>query len=86
LKEGETIIDAVLEEDPHHRRARSLKGIALFKGDRLDEARTILAEALELNADPARAHYYLGQVYERQGDKDRALEQYRLALRQLLKE
>ena len=86
LKEGEAIVDAVLKSDPRHRRARSLKGIALFKNGQLDEAGTILTDALELNADPARTHYYLGRVYEERGEKDRALEQYRLAILQLLRE
>ena len=85
-EECERIVDQVLGVDPRHRRARSLKGIVLFKKGKLDEAEAILTEALELNADPARTHYYLGQVYEQQGDQKKAIQQYRMAISRLLKE
>ena len=43
-------------------------------------------EALVLNPDPARTHFYLGQVFELKGEKDKALKHYREALRRVLDE
>ena len=85
-EESLEIVDAVLEKDPRHRRARLLRGIALYMEERLDEAEVVLKDALVLNPDPARTHYYLGLVYERKGDKDKAIEHYREALSRFLDE
>jgi len=83
---AEEIVDAILAEDPRHHRARLLKGIALFRMWKLDEAERILKEVLVLNPDPARTHYYLGLLYELRGQQDQAVEHYREALRRLLNE
>ena len=74
------LLAPVLAKDAHHRRALLIKGIALYKSGADDEAQKALTEALVLNPDPVRAHYYLGLVYERQGDIEKALEHYRAAL------
>ena len=74
------IVSSLLKKDTHNRRALLIRGIVLFEEGKLDEAEAILTEALVLNPDPVRALYYLGQVYEKVGKKDQALEQYRKAL------
>jgi peroxiredoxin len=76
----------VLEKDPHHRRALLIKGIALYKSGEDEAAKVALGEALVLNPDPVRAHYYLGLVYERLGDTAQALEHYREALSRVVSE
>jgi len=86
LDEAGTLVESVLATHPEHRRAKQVKGIILFRRDRIDEAESVLREALVLNPDPGRIHYYLGQIYERQGQTAKALEQYRLALQTFLNE
>jgi peroxiredoxin len=84
--QAERLIAEILEEQPTHRRARLLHGIALFRAGRLTEAESTLTEALVLNPDPSRTHYYLGRIQEARGEKDLALRHYREALVRLLKE
>ncbi len=80
------IVDPILEETPDHRRAKFLRGVALYQQDDLRKAEEILLEALVLNPDPARTHYYLGRIYERRDQTSKALEHYREALARLLQE
>lgn len=77
---------AVLEESPEHRRAKQLAGIAMFKIGEIDEAQTMLTEALHLNPDPARVLYYLGRIEEMRGHTHEALERYRAAAEHMLGE
>lgn len=84
--EAGEIIDSVLEVEPSHRRAMLLRGIVLYRTDRLDEAEYVLKETLILNPDPARTHFYLGLVYEEQGETEKALEHYREALARVFDE
>lgn len=86
LEESEKLVVSVLESQPANRRAKQLKGIALFKRNNLAEAETVLLEALALNPEPARVHYYLGRIYEQKGDTPKALEHYREALGRFLGE
>ncbi|MFG0283398.1 MAG: tetratricopeptide repeat protein [Phycisphaerales bacterium JB039] len=86
LDSAEALIDEALAMQATNRRARELKGIALYRRDKLDDARKTLTEALQLNPNPDRIHYYLGLICERQGDDAGALEHYREALRHLLHE
>ena len=72
--------------DPHHRRAKLIRGIVFFKEDQLDRAESLLTEALVLNPDPARTHYYLGLIAEKRGEPEKALEHYRQAIHRLLGE
>ncbi len=85
-QEAEAVVDKVLSEEPRHRRAKLLKGITLFRTQQLDQAEKVLIEALDLNPDPARAHYYLGRIHEARGQKESAIAHYRKALARLLKE
>lgn len=86
LDETKSLVQSVLDTQPDHRRAKQIKGIALFRSDEFTDAETVLLEALVLNPDPARVHYYLGRVYEQQGKSAKALEHYREALRRFLNE
>jgi tetratricopeptide (TPR) repeat protein len=84
LEEAEEIIALVLESEPDHRRAKQLKGIALYRRDMLDEAQMMLEESIVLNPRPELAHYYLGLICEENGDQAGAVSHYRIALQHLL--
>jgi tetratricopeptide (TPR) repeat protein len=86
LQEAQGLIEHVLRENAGHRRAKQIGGIILYRQGRLVEAESILIDALNLNPDPARIHYYLGRIYEQQGQPARALEHYRRALQRFLNE
>jgi Flp pilus assembly protein TadD len=81
-----SILDGLARESPHGARVQFARGQALAGLGRIDEAEKALAEAARLAPSPGRAHYELGKIYERRGDKDRALREYRLAIEDLLKE
>ncbi len=86
IDEASSFIKQVQQVDPPHRHAMLLEGIVLFRQEKYTQAQTVLTQTLKLNPDPARTHYYLGLVYEAQGDKDQALAHYRQALGRLLDE
>ncbi|MFT5424513.1 MAG: tetratricopeptide (TPR) repeat protein [Phycisphaerales bacterium] len=86
LDEAGRIIDEVLLIDNKQHRVQLLRGILLFRQNKLEEARTLLTGVLILNPDPARTHFYLGRIYEAQGDQGQALSHYREALGKLLDE
>lgn len=86
IDSADSIVATVLAAQPDHRRAMQFKGIILFRRGQLDEAQAILEKALPLNPSPEVVHYYLGQIMERKGDKDKAIEHYRESLRHFMKE
>lgn len=86
LDEADAIIDDLLKLQPEDRRATQLKGISLYRRNRLDEAETVLNKALILNPEPGRVHYYLGRIHEQRGQMAKALEHYHEALRRALHE
>ena len=84
LDGADAMIAKVLAAQPDHRRAKQIKGASLFQRGRLDDAQKVLEEALLLNPSPELSHYYLGQILEKKGDKDKALEHYREALKRFV--
>ena len=84
--EARPLVDEVMKSQATNRRAKLLRGMLFFHDGQLDDAQIILNESLLLNTDPARTHYYLGMVYEKMGEADKAMEHYRQALRRLLNE
>jgi len=86
LDEASHYIDQVKQVDPENRHGLLLKGILLYQQSNYDEAQQVLSEALVLNPDPARTHYYLGRIYEAVGSKDQSIYHYRQALSRLLDE
>lgn len=69
-----------------HPSAKLTLGLVKLKRGQLDDAERLLKEALAMNPDPVRAHYYLGELYERRGEYKLAMEHYRDALKHALKE
>lgn len=86
IDEAEKLINQVLETNAEHRRGMLLKGILLFRQSNFDQAEAILNDALILNPNPARTHFYLGRIHEAKGNTDRALYHYHQALERLLDE
>jgi Tfp pilus assembly protein PilF len=58
--------------------------VLIAEGD-LDGAEAELQKAIMLNPDPTLALYRLGQVYEKKGETQKAMETYRKALEKKLK-
>ncbi len=86
IDDANAYIKQVQRVEAGHRHAMLLEGIVLFRQGKNEQARAVLTQALKLNPDPARTHYYLGLVYEAQGNKDQALSHYRQALERLFDE
>jgi len=75
----------VFETDTNSNEARvGIASVYIAEGN-LDEAEAQLQKAITLNPDPSLALYRLGQVYEKKGDIQKAMETYRNALERLLK-
>lgn len=53
-------------------------GAAYLKLGRYAEALEVFQEAVRINPDDAEAHYFLGVTYLNKGDKDSALEEYKI--------
>jgi Tfp pilus assembly protein PilF len=77
--------EKVFEVDPNSNNARVGIASVLIAEGKLDEAEAQLQKAVTLNPDPSLALYRLGQVYEKKGDVQKAMETYRGALERLLK-
>ncbi len=86
LDEAAAVVDGVLAANPGQRRGRLLQGVVLYHAGKLDQAEAVLSETLMFNPDPVQNHYYLGLIYERQGDSARALEHYRQSLTRVLRD
>lgn len=83
LDRAEELLKNAHQDTP---RWKLLKGMSLFRRGKLDEAQGLLEEALKLKSNPDLTRYYLGRVLEQKGEKDRALELYREALKHMLHE
>jgi len=73
LKEFEEALQRV----PGSHSAKTGKGIALAQKGDLKAAEIIFKDALILNPDPVKVHYELGLVYERMGQLEKALSEFR---------
>jgi tetratricopeptide (TPR) repeat protein len=81
LDEAEQKLSALLAQVPDVRGVTLIQGIICMKRGEMDKAEALLEKALLLNPDPTRAHYYLGQLYEKKGKHKLAMEHYRDALK-----
>ena len=69
--------DAALQRMPRSHSAKTGKGIALARKGDLKAAEIVFKDALVLNPDPVKVHYELGLVYEKTGNLDKALSEFR---------
>jgi tetratricopeptide (TPR) repeat protein len=68
-----------LRSDYHN--AKTGKGIVLSRKGDLKAAEAALQDALILNPDPVRTHYELGLVYEKMGEQEKAIAEYKEGIR-----
>ncbi len=78
------LLEKCLQENPAHVEAGLLLGRALTLLGEYPAAESRLTQAAVLTPDSQRAHFYLGNLYEKMGRQDRALAEYRKALEHLL--
>lgn len=52
-------------------------GVFYYKADKLEQARVELESAVKLAENYSNARYFLGLIYDKQGNKQKALEQFR---------
>jgi len=52
-------------------------GVFYYKAEKFDQARIELENALKLEENYSNARYFLGLIYDKQGNKQKALEQFR---------
>jgi predicted Zn-dependent protease len=75
--EAKTAFDEALKRNRHSHAAMTGEGIILARAGSLKEAEQVLKTALVSNPDPVRTHYELGLVYEKEGDTEKALAEYK---------
>lgn len=79
LDKALTTIDQAIELNKDVAKSHALRGRILLEMGRLEQARDALLTAQRLDDNHIDAHYYLGIVYERFSQSDRALACYRRA-------
>jgi len=77
LADAKTAFDDALKRNSHSHAALTGEGAVLARTGNLKEAEQVLKEALVRNPDPVRTRYELGLLYEKEGDPDRALAEYK---------
>ncbi len=80
LEEALKAFNALAEEYPNNVEVRYAAGVLSLQMDKLDAAKTHLKAVLALGRRMLEANFYLGRVYELQGDSEQALRHY-LAVR-----
>ncbi len=80
LEEALKAFNALAEEYPNNVEVRYAAGVLSLQMDKLDAAKTHLKAVLALGRRMLEANFYLGRVYELQGDTEQALAHY-LAVR-----
>jgi len=78
--EAKTAFDEALKRNEHSHAAMTGEGIVLARAGNLKEAEQVLKAALVRNPDPVRTHYELGLVYEKEGDPEKALAEYKVGI------
>ncbi len=74
------IYDKIFTIDPHNADAYYNLGIYYYQSEDLDNAEKLFTRAVRLS-NHTDSHLYLGQIYERRGEIDKAIEEYRLRIR-----
>ena len=77
--EAESFFKQTLARDPEHGGSLTGLGILAYRGHKLDQARTFLKHAVLSSPDYQPAHYYLGLVLNRLGEKEEAAQELAVA-------
>ena len=75
--EAESVFDEALLINDRYHDALTGKGIALARMGKEQMAEEFLLKALVLNPNPVRTHYELGLRYEKRGDVNKAVSEYK---------
>jgi tetratricopeptide (TPR) repeat protein len=79
LRAAEEIFQRVTEIDPKYADGWVNVGRVRVQEGRTGEAQKVLYQALSLDPDLAKTHFFLGMTYKTQGEYERALEHFRRA-------
>ena len=83
-EEANKVAEQLITIDSENVEARYVKALCLTRFDEDDEAKKILDNLLEENADNASRYYYaLGRIQKKQGKYNKAIELYKSAIQQL---
>ena len=77
LEEAEKAFDAALALNARDHDALTGKGIVLARMGKVQAAEEMLQKALILNPNPVRTYYELGLLYEKRGDYEKAIAEYK---------
>ncbi len=72
-------LQSTLKSDASYAAAQTLLGVVYVEQKKYSLARTTLERAVQLNAKDLRAHYQLGLVYAKLGEKERAQQMFAIA-------
>ena len=85
LEEAKTRLEDCLKNNPFSHQGMLLLGRTLSLLGHYEPAEELLKKNLALDPHPEKAHYYLGELYEKTGRKELALSEYRLALERVFR-
>jgi len=77
LEEAEKAFDEALKLDERCHETMTGKGVVLARMGKEQQAEEMLQKALLLNPNPVRTFYELGFLYEKRGDFDKAIDEYK---------
>jgi tetratricopeptide (TPR) repeat protein len=77
LNDAMRSFDEALKLNPRMFDAKTGRGVVLARKGELKDAERILQDALLLNPNPVRTHYELGLVYEKLGDTEKAMAEFK---------
>jgi tetratricopeptide (TPR) repeat protein len=80
LDEAITILDEVLSRDGEQYYAINKKGVALARKNELGEAEILFRSCLDINPDYAPAWVNMGNLRRQNGDNDKAIKYYGIAI------
>lgn len=73
---GIMMLREVVQKDPDHEMAQYNLGMLSVKSGQLDKAIERFRTVLKINPRRSEVHFFLGQIYEQQGKKKEALDEY----------
>jgi tetratricopeptide (TPR) repeat protein len=79
---GIMMLREVVQKDPKHEMAQYNLGMLSVKSGQLDKAIERFKTVLEINPGRSEVHFFIGQIYEQQGNKSEALREYKLFMKE----
>lgn len=79
---GIMMLREVVQQNPNHEMAQYNLGMLSVKSGQLDKAIERFNKVLAINPKRSEMHLYLGQVYEQKGEKENAIKEYKVFMKQ----